>query len=471
MKKLTIIEALDNRKLFGLLPAFQRRESWSAWRVFLKAVYGLPLDSGELAIFQKHTGRTVYDRPVGGFPEVACIVGRQSGKTRIAALIATYEAIVAPPEADRTETYALMLSQDHRAAMRALLGYAKSPFEVVRVLKDEVFSVTADTVRLANGVSICAYPCRPASIRGLRARVVVLDELAHFRSTENVPTDTEMLRAVRPCLATTNGKLIILSSPYAPSGALWDLHRQHYGRNDSSTLVWQASAPEMNPTLPKDYLERMAQDDPEAYRSEVLGEFRAGLSTFIDPAVIQDCIDTGVRERLPQEGVRHFAHCDSASGNSSGKDAFTAGIAHRDGERIILDVVRGWKPPFNPSGVIAEVADLLKQYKISYVEGDRYAPGFVSEHFRTHGIEYRYSKHDRSELYLEMLPLLNAGSVVLLDHPELLRELRGLERRRGTSGRDRIDHRPGSHDDFAVSAAGAIVAASAPALAPLVCIL
>jgi hypothetical protein len=30
----------------------------------------------------------------------------------------------------------------------------------------------------------------------------------------------------------------------------------------------------MNPNLPDDYIERMREDDPEAYRSEVLGEFR-----------------------------------------------------------------------------------------------------------------------------------------------------------------------------------------------------
>ena len=32
----------------------------------------------------------------------------------------------------------------------------------------------------------------------------------------------------------------------------------------------------MNPLLPPYYLERMAREDPDAYRSEVLGEFRAG---------------------------------------------------------------------------------------------------------------------------------------------------------------------------------------------------
>jgi hypothetical protein len=63
---------------------------------------------------------------------------------------------------------------------------------------------------------------------------------------------------------------------------------------------------------------------------------------------------------------------------------------------------------------------------------------------------------------LDLLPAVNAGKVLLLDDAELLRELRGLERRRGTSGRDRIDHRPGQHDDRANAAAGALVLVAAP---------
>jgi phage FluMu gp28-like protein len=105
------------------------------------------------------------------------------------------------------------------------------------MLKSTVVGRTSDTIGLTNGVTIAAYPCRPQAVRGLRARVVVVDELAFFISTDGRPTDTEMLRAVRPCLATTGGKLIILSSPYAQTGALYDLHRKHYGRDDSATLV------------------------------------------------------------------------------------------------------------------------------------------------------------------------------------------------------------------------------------------
>ena len=451
---MTIIEALQDQRLFGALPAFRTLSSWSAWVTFLRAVYGLPMTVSEQAVFRRHTGRSEYRPPPGGWAEITCVVGRQSGKSRIAALIAGFEAVRATRERDGTETSALLVGQDQRSALRVLLNYARAPFETVAALRQSVDTSLSGSVMLENGVVLSAYPCRPAAVRGLRARIVVLDELAFYRSSENLPIDREMLRAVRPCLATTGGKLVILSSPYGQSGALWDLHRRHYGRDDSSSvLVWQASAPDMNPTLPADYLERMRQDDPDAYRSEVLGEFRAGLAMLLDPDAIDDCVSDGVRERSPVDGVLYQAFADPSGGR---RDAFTVGIGHRDGDVAVLDVLRAWPAPFNPSSVIAEAAELLERYRVRQVTGDRYAAEFVVESFRQHEITYEASTRDRSKIYLDVLALINAGPsrVQLLDEPELLRELRGLERRRGSGGRDRVDHRPGAHDDRAVSAAG-----------------
>jgi len=453
-----IVEALADRHLFGALSVFGNLATWQAWLVLLRAAYGLPLGAEDRVRFQRHTGRTDYRPPPGGWPEVVCVVGRQSGKTRIAATVAAFEAATAAQESDGTELYGLLIAQDQRASVRTVFRYARAPFDRVPMLAQVLTNTTADTLTLSNGCTVAAYPARPAAVRGLRARVVVLDELAFYRSSDNLPIDAEMLRAVRPCLATTGGKLFVLSSPYAQSGALYDLHRRHFGRNDSAVLVWQASAPEMNPTLSRDYLQRMEQDDPEAYRSEVLGEFRAGVSTFLDPETIAAGVETGVRERQPTPGISYVAFDDPASG--SGADAWTKAIAHRDGDHVVLDVLRAWGPPFNPSGVIAESASLSKAYGLHTTSGDRYAPGFVLEGFRSQGVTYTPSPMDRSSLYLEILPLLNSGRVRLVDQPDLLRELRGLERRRGTAGRDRVDHAPGQHDDRANAVAGALVLAA-----------
>lgn len=125
---------------------------------------------------------------------------------------------------------------------------------------------------------------------------------------------------------------------------------------------------------------------------------------------------------------------------------------------MIIDLVRAWPAPFNPTGVVEEAAALLKTYRCYSVTGDRYAGEWPREAFRAHGIRYTVSTLDRSALYLEMLPRVNAGTVELPNDATLLRELRGLERRRGTAGRDRIDHRSGSHDDRANTVAGVLSA-------------
>src|SRR5258706_9497771 len=251
---MNIEQAIKDPRLLGGLECLRDLRTWAAWLAFIRAVYGLPMSEADLTLFRLHTGREE-PRP-GGYPEAVAIVGVQSGKTRIAGLCVDHAALIG-----EAGTHALLLGQDLRGAMRVLFRYAKEPFETLDAFRAEVVRSTADTLELRNGVSLSAYPCRPASVRGLRACIVIIDELAFFTATDGRPVDTEMLRAARGRVATTGGKLIILSSPYAQTGALYELHRKHFGRDESDVLVWQASAPDMNPTLPADYIARMAQDD------------------------------------------------------------------------------------------------------------------------------------------------------------------------------------------------------------------
>lgn len=301
-------------------------------------------------------------------------------------------------------------------------------------------------------MTLAVYPCTSQSVRGLRGRTAIVDELAHFTTSDGRRMDVEMLRAVRPTLATTGGKLIILSSPYAQTGALYDLHKNHYGRRDSKTLVWQASAVDMHPGIDADRIARQ-DEDPIAFASEVMGLFRpSGASTFLEPEAIQECIVAGRRELMPRDGVRYRAFSDPSGG---GKDVFALCIGHRDHDRVVLDAIRAWHSK-NPSGTVAEAAHLLRSYGISKVIGDKYSAEWVKEAFRSHVITYEWCDLDRSALYLELLPAINSAAVELLDNDDLLHELQGLERRRGSSGRDRIDHRPGSHDDRANVVAGVV---------------
>jgi hypothetical protein len=83
-------------------------------------------------------------------------------------------------------------------------------------------------------------------------------------------------------------------------------------------LQWEARGTELD--IETSYLQRMEQDDPEGYRSEVPGEFRAGVSALFDPEMLEVCVIRAVRERLPEAGVSYRAAADPSDGR---RDAFT----------------------------------------------------------------------------------------------------------------------------------------------------
>lgn len=93
-------------------------------------------------------------------------------------------------------------------------------------------------------------------------------------------------------------------------------------------------------------------------------------------------------------------------------------------------------------------------YRIYRVTGDRYGGEWCREPFTKHGIKYELAEKPRSDLYRDLLPLINGRLIELLDHSKLITQLCSLERRTARSGRDSIDHAPGSHDDVANAVAG-----------------
>ena len=441
-----IIQFRHDPALLGRLPHMRRPATQRAWDTWLRSVYGLPLDGDadtDAELFRACTGRQ-QPRP-GGYAEAVAITGRQSGKTQVAADLVAYTAATAPTDGSADGTYCVLVAQDGRGAMRAAYKYICAAFERVPVLAQMVTGRTADSLALSNGVVVSVYPCRPAAVRGIRALVAVADELAFFRTSDGNPVDTEMLRALRPALATTGGKLIVTSSPYGQTGALWDLHRRHYGREDSATLVWQASAPTMHAGLPADYLERLAEDDPEAYLSEVLGEFRAGLAQLFDPQALDACVAEW-REQPRRDGVTYFCGADLSGGM---RDASCAAIYTLDGDRVVIAAVRGWPAPHNVEQVVGEVVAFARSYGCHRIVADRYGAQYPQRAAERHGARLEPSELDRSALYLELLPRVLSGSIAIPNDPVLLRELRGLERKRGFGGKDRVDHRPGAHDDRA----------------------
>jgi hypothetical protein len=258
------------------------------------------------------------------------------------------------------------------------------------------------------------------------------------------------------CLHDCDGPLIIITSPYARKGEVWDVYRRHYGpQGDPLILVAQGASRDFNPTLSGTVVQRALERDHAAGSAEYLAQFRTDIESFVAREVVEAAAVPGRHELPPVGGVSYCAFCDPSGGSS---DSMTIGIAHRgqDG-RGVLDALRERRPPFSPDDVVREFAELLKSYSVTRVTGDKYGGLWPVERFLAHGITYEQSAEPKSDFYRELLPLLNSARIELLDDSRLINQLCGLERRTARGGRDSIDHPPCGHDDLANCVAGALV--------------
>ncbi|TCZ65595.1 hypothetical protein EXY23_05140 [Roseicella aquatilis] len=446
---------MDSEELFA--PHF-RGDSWDAWRSFLAGLFALPMTDAQLARFRQHTGRST--APAVPFKEAALICGRRAGKSRILAAVAVYLAAFrdyGPHLAPGERATVAVIAADRRQA-RTIFRYIIGLFGAVPVLADLVEREAAEVLDLTNGVTIEIHTASYRVTRGYTLAAALADETAFWRSDEGANPDTEILAALRPGLASIPGAMLLLaSSPYSKRGALYDAFRRHFGHDDARVLVWQAPTAAMNPRIDPEIIREAYESDPQSAAAEYGAQFRDDIAAFVSREVVDACIVPG-RHELPRvSGVRYVAFVDPSGGSA---DAMTLGIAHAEGDRVLLDCVREVRPPFSPDVVAQDFAGLLKAYGLDTVTGDRYGGEWPRERFRAHGIEYQPAEKPKSDLYRELLPLLNAHRAELLDLPRLTGQLVSLERRTARGGRDSIDHPPAAHDDLANSAAGALVLAA-----------
>jgi hypothetical protein len=449
-----IIETLADPKLFQ--PWFVGT-SWNAWATVLKGAFGLPMSKKERALF-----RSLADRnpPKKRVRELWIVAGRRAGKDSVASLIAAHTAAFFDPigllrPGERAVCMCLACDRDQA---KIVLGFIRSYFNDIPYLERMVTRRTANGMELSNGVDIIVGTNTFRAVRGRSIALAIFDEVAFWRDDRSAAPDSETYNAIVPGTITLPGSMLIgISTPHKKSGLLYDRWREHWGKDDGDVLVIRAPSMALNPTLNKRLIDAELARDPAKGRAEWLAEWRDDLATFVDRTLIEAAVDTGVivRPRVPNVQYRAFADPSGGAG-----DSFTLAVAHRDKDNtVVLDCVVERSAPFNPDIVTADMVKTLHEYGLTTCVGDRYAQQWVVQAFASKGITYNHSHRDRSAIYGDVLPLFTSGRARLLDNKKLIAQFAALERRT-TSTRDKIDHAPGTHDDVANAAAGALVLAT-----------
>lgn len=457
-----ILAALDHPALFG--PWFKDASTWRAWRAFLCALFGLPMDGGALDLFRLCTGRET--APAMAALEAWLVCGRRSGKSFIAALIAVFLACFKDwePYLQHGERGTIVIIAADRKQARVILRYIMGLLRGVESLAAMIERELAESVSLSNRIDIEVMSASYQRVRGYTVVAALLDECAFWQGVDadSASPDFEVVNALRPAMATVPGAMLIgLSSPYSKRGILFEQWRDHFGKDGDPVLVWQSPTETMNPTVPDGFIAAAYERDPASAAAEYGAEFRSDVSSFMDAELVDMACREDGRDLPPVDDVGYVAFVDPSGGRS---DAMTLAIGHCVGERRIVDVVRVRQPPFSPADVVAEFCGILGRYGVSRVTGDRYGAEWVSEQFGKHGVSYTPSPLAKSDIYREALPAFSAGEVEIPRAKRLIVELRNLERRVGRSGRDIIDHGPRGHDDIANAVCGVLV--NAPGAVP-----
>lgn len=135
-------------------------------------------------------------------------ISRQAGKTFAAALLTLRAALLEAP------ALVLLLSPTGRQSGESF----RAVLDAFHALGDPVATTYRSALRLelANGSRIVALPGMEGTIRGYSGvALLVIDEAAQ------VPDG--LYRTVRPMLAVSGGRMIVLSTPFGKRGFFYDL--------------------------------------------------------------------------------------------------------------------------------------------------------------------------------------------------------------------------------------------------------
>jgi hypothetical protein len=453
--------------------------SWRHWLTFLRALYGLPIPNADEGTVKLCTGRDPAKLSRDGYSECLLLCGRRSGKSKTIALVGAAEAVLSGKEKALSagEIPMVAILSPTRFQSRIIFSYLKGVFDSSPILQNEVAEEKKEGFKLTNGVEVAIITGSPQSCRGFSVIAAITDEIAMFGLSEesHVRSDTELVRALRPSLASTGGRLLCVGTPYAAKGYAYLTWKRAYGNDTCDVLCWNAASTLMNPTLSAKVVQRAIDEDPIAANVEYCtapGLFREDVDNFITRAAVEALVIRGRQELPPRQGIHYAAFADVSGGRHD--DACLA-IAHKEDRVIVLDCLERYKAPHNPYEVVSEMCDTIRRYGCDRAMGDAYAAEWTRVAFGNHGINYRRASTSvwkegteaknriakpKSILYSELLPRLHSGEVELLDNETLIAQLCSLQRRTRSGARDSIDHPPGGHDDCANVLAGVVDSAS-----------
>jgi hypothetical protein len=203
-------------------------------------------------------------------------VTRQGGKSSTAAILAVWTALYRPG------SLVLLVSPSERQSIEV---FAKA-MHVYHAVGRPVASVseTVTFLTLVTGSRIVALPGIEHTIRGYSGVDLLIED-------EAARTDDQLYLACRPMLSVSQGRMILMSTPYGRRG-------HFYNEWDSGDAAWERYRVEATacPRIPASFLEEERRTLPARwYRQEYCCSFEDTVDTLFSGEDLEAALTTSIK--------------------------------------------------------------------------------------------------------------------------------------------------------------------------------
>jgi hypothetical protein len=211
-------------------------------------------------------------------------------------------------------------------------------------------------------------------------------------------------------------QLMHIGSPWAPFGPAYELVADHWGKPTSQMVVIKAPAFDMNPVYwtPEQVAEAALQ--PDAYRTEVLGEFATPEQMLFSAELVTKAIKP---EAGPEPGHVYTAAMDPATRGN----AWAFGVFTRTGRQMrmvkYLERAGTRDEPLSPREVFRDlIGPECRRYGVTSIQTDNYYIDALQDIAREFGLSLvanHTTDAERTEKFMAIKTRLEVGEVELVE--------------------------------------------------------
>ena len=278
-------------------------------------------------------------------------IGRQSGKTQVAAAMAVEEGFYSGYP---WETVVISKSREQAGLMFSRMRWM---VQLNHLLAWGAYRITDTLILLDSGASIYSRPAGHTgdSTRGIRPKKLLIDESAYVADP--------VFQVVRPATLRTKGQIVLLSTPAGKHG----FFHKVFSKKSDKWKKFQIASWDVPGVTKKECMEAADEADMsdimarQEYGAEFIDEGHSAFTQALIDAMFQD--DAPVNS-VGEPGVQYSFAMDIGTS----VDSTVAFIGHQTPKgHIYVDWAKEWKPPNDLTVIVDQIGPIMEGYNIRWV--------------------------------------------------------------------------------------------------------